>query len=61
MNVASKLLIGAMLMVSACSTPKLPDPTFRFPKPPEQLMVPPEPLKPIPEKSDGEPQVSSQR
>lgn len=38
----SKLIaiLAALMLVSACGTPKLPDPTVKYPPPPAELMKP---------------------
>lgn len=36
----NKLILAAFLALAACSTPKLPDPTVKYPTPPEALMQP---------------------
>jgi hypothetical protein len=46
--IRSKLMIGlAFLSMSACSTPKIPDPRFELPNAPQELMAPAPQLKTI--------------
>lgn len=48
------MFVGLLVMVEGCAaTPRLPDPTVKYPIPPAALMEPPQKLKPI-----GEPVVS---
>lgn len=46
----NKLILAVSLILSACSTPKLPDPTVVYPTPPSTLMEPAQTLQTIPEK-----------
>jgi hypothetical protein len=43
----TRLVIVSLLSLSACSTPRLPDPGVRYPEPPAELMKKPERPKPI--------------
>ena len=49
-----KLLVAlALVMMSACDKPSLPDPRVRFDPPPAELMKPAEKLKTIPTTKAG--------
>ena len=42
-------ILAAIMLVSACKTPRLPDPTIKYPQPPSELMQKPEKMEIIPQ------------
>ena len=48
------MAVLALMMMSACDKPSIPDPRVRYDPPPAVLMTPAEKLKTIPK---GEPQI----
>lgn len=46
------MAVLALLMMSACDKPELPDPRVRYDPPPAELMKPAEKLKPIPREQE---------